>query len=608
MSDKRLFDYLFEQLAHCPQPRAFGCKNDAGEWVYRSTAEMAALANRLSLGLLQLGLKPGDKVGTVVYRTTPEWVALDVALLQIGVLNVPMYPTISVREYVYIMNEAEVKYCFVGDGDLHDKVDQARRQTPGLEAVFSFYPHPQAPLWDTLLAPADSDFSSLDAFRNTIHPDDLATLIYTSGTTGEPKGVMLSHRNVAYNVETMRPLIPLQPGDRALSFLPVSHIFERAVIYAYTAYGASVSFTGTDNLGGDKGDFKAIKPHFFSAVPRLLEKVYERILEKGLELGSIKRSIFFWALALTDHWAFDQHPGWWMRVKRSLADRLVFSKWRDALGGEVRGLVTGASPCPLKIMRTFNAAGIRLREGYGMSEAAPALSFSRFEPGGALLGAVGPLLDGVEVRIEPDADYGHGEGEIVATSPGIMLGYFKQKEKTEEVLFVENDRRWLRTGDIGRFIEGPGGRSFLQITDRKKELLKTSGGKYVAPAPLESRLKEHRLVEQAMVVGNNLKFVSALIVPAEVALHDWCSKHEIAWTTLAEMVRHPRVLARYQMILDRINPDFGRAEQIKKFVLLPEIWEPVRLDGTEGELTPTLKLKRRVIEQKFKDEIANLYA
>ncbi|HNM25782.1 MAG TPA: AMP-binding protein, partial [Saprospiraceae bacterium] len=287
--------------------------------------------------------------------------------------------------------------------------------------------------------------------------------------------------------------------------------------------------------------------------------------------------------------------------------RLVFSKWRDALGGEVRGVVTGASPCPLKIMRTFNAAGIRLREGYGMSEAAPALSFSRFEPGGALLGAVGPLLEGVEMRIEPDADYGHGEGEIVATSPGIMLGYFKQKEKTDEVLFVENGRRWLRTGDIGRFVEGPGGRPFLQITDRKKELLKTSGGKYVAPAPLESRLKEHRLVEQAMVVGNNLKFVSALIVPAEVALHDWCNKHEIAWTSLAEMVRHPRVLARYQMILDRINPDFGRAEQVKKFVLLPEIWEPVRKDGAEGELTPTLKLKRRVIEQKFKQEIAALY-
>ncbi|HNM26875.1 MAG TPA: AMP-binding protein, partial [Saprospiraceae bacterium] len=301
MSDKRLFDYLFEQSAQCPQARAFGCKNDSGEWTYRSTAEMVTLANRLSLGLLQLGLKPGDKVGTVVYRTMPEWVVLDIALLQIGVLNVPMYPTISVREYVYIMNEAEVQYCFVGDGDLHDKVEQASRQTPGLQAVYSFYPQAKAPCWETLLAPPDSDFSVLEPLRNKIRPDDLATLIYTSGTTGEPKGVMLTHRNVAYNVETMRPLIPLQPGDRALSFLPVSHIFERAVIYAYTAYGASVSFTGTDNLGGDNGDFKAIKPHFFSAVPRLLEKVYERILEKGLLLGNPKRAIFFWALELTDH-------------------------------------------------------------------------------------------------------------------------------------------------------------------------------------------------------------------------------------------------------------------------------------------------------------------
>ncbi|MBL7802242.1 MAG: long-chain fatty acid--CoA ligase [Saprospiraceae bacterium] len=607
MSEKRLFDYLHEQLAHFPQSKAFGCKSADGSWQYLSTAEIAELANRLSLGLLNAGLKPGDKVATVVYRTTPAWVILDFALSQIGVLNVPMYPTISVREYVYILNEAEVRCCFVGDGDLYDKVAQAREKSPAVNEVFTFDPHPSARHWETLLAPSGSDFSAVEQIRTTIRPDDLATLIYTSGTTGDPKGVMLTHRNITYNVDTMRPLIPLDPGDRALSFLPISHIFERAVVYAYTAYGASVSFTGTDNLGGENGDFKAIKPHFFTAVPRLLEKVYERILEKGLELKGPKRAIFFWALGLTDHWAFEQNPGFLTGLQRRIADRLVFSKWRDALGGHIRGVVTGASPCPLKIMRTFNAAGIPLREGYGMSEAAPALSFSRYESKGALLGTVGTLLEGVEAYIEPGGDYGPGEGEIIATSPGIMLGYFKQPEKTAEVLRFDGGKRWLCTGDVGRFVDGPGGKKFLQITDRKKELLKTSGGKYVAPAPLESRLKEHRLVEQAMVVGNNLKFVSALIVPAQAALRDWCEHHEIGWTTLAEMVRHPRVLERYQMLLDRINPDFGRAEQIKKFVLLPDIWEPVRKDGAEGELTPTLKLKRRVIEEKFKAEIAGMY-
>ncbi len=608
MTEKRLFDYLYDQLAHFPQARAFGYKSDDGTWHYRSTAETVELVNRASVGLLRLGLRPGDKVSTVVYRTMPDWVVLDFALLQIGVLNVPMYPTISSREYEYILNEAEVQYCFVGDGDLFEKVSKARAQVPGLKEIFSFYEHPAARHWTTLMADPDSDTSEVEQIKNSIRPDDLATLIYTSGTTGDPKGVMLTHRNVTYNVDTMRPFIPLAPGDRALSFLPVSHIFERAVIYAYTAYGASVSFTGTDNLGGDDGDLKAIRPHFFSAVPRLLEKVYERIVDKGLELGGLKRALFFWALALTDHWDFDQKPGLFTRLKRALADRLIFSKWRAALGGEVRGIITGASPCPVKIMRTFNAAGIPLREGYGMSEAAPALSFCRFEPGGTLLGAVGPLLDGVELLIEPSPDYRPGEGEIIASSPGIMLGYYKQPEKTAEVLRFENGKRWLATGDVGCFVEGPGGKPFLKITDRKKELLKTSGGKYVAPAPLEARLKEHRLVEQAMVVGDGLKFVSALIVPAQTALRDWCHKHAIEWTSLPEMLRHPRVIERYQMLLDRINPDFGKAEQIKKFALLPESWEAVRKDGTEAELTPTLKLKRRVIVEKFRREIEELYA
>ena len=607
MSDKRLFDYLYDQLREHPLGCAFGSKTADGQWQYCSTAEMVDLANRASLGLLQLGLRSGDKVATVVYKTLPEWVALDYAMLQIGVLNVPMYPTISSREYEYILNESEARYCFVGDGDLYDKVLAAKEKTPGLKEIFSFFNHPVARRWDAILAPANSDFSEVERIKNTIRPDDVATLIYTSGTTGNPKGVMLTHRNIVFNVEALRRLAPIAPGDRILSFLPVSHVYERVAVYAYTAYGGSVSFTGTDNLGGETGDFRAIRPHFFTCVPRLLEKVYERIYSKGLELSGLKRVLFFWALGLAEKWDFGLKPTGLDALKWKIADRLIFSKWREALGGYVKGMTTAASACPMKVLRTFNAAGIRVREGYGLSEASPALTFNEFDDTNTMLGTVGPVLDGVELRIEPSPDYRPGEGEIIAKSPGIMEGYYKQPEKTAEMIRLINGERWLVTGDVGMFVDGPGGRKFLKITDRKKELLKTSGGKYVAPTPIESVFKEHRLVEQAMVVGENLKFVSALLVPSENGLKEWCQKHGIPWTNMADMIKSPKVLERYQMLVDRVNPFFSHPEQVKKFTLLPEQWESVKADGSEAELTPTLKLKRRVIMKKFEKEIAAMY-
>ncbi len=604
MTGKRLFDYLYDQLEKCPSDKAFGHKEN-GQWRYYSTAEMVERVNRASQGLLDIGLRPGDKVATVVYKTSPDWVVMDFAMLQVGILNVPMYPTISAREYEYILNESEAQYCIVGEGDLYDKVQAARKNVPGLKEIFTFYDHPEARRWDVLLSGADR--SEVERIKAGINPDDVMTLVYTSGTTGNPKGVMLTHKNVIFNIEALRKLLPFRPGDRVLSFLPVSHIFERVAVYAFTAFGGSVTFTGTDNLGGENGDFKAIRPHYFTTVPRLLEKVYDKILAKGLELKGLKRALFFWALQLTDHWTFDYKPRGWAALKWAIADKLIFSKWRDAMGGAVKTVITGASACPMRIMRTFNAAGIVLREGYGMTEVAPALSFSRLEPGMALLGTVGPLLEGVEVQIEPGQDSRPGEGEIIAKSPGIMTGYYKQPEKTAEIIRIVNGERWIATGDIGTFVTGPGGRKFLKITDRKKELLKTSGGKYVAPAPLETALKEHHLVEQAMVVGDDLKFVSALIVPAPDGLQDWCKRHEIPWTSLADMVRRPEVIRRYEMLLERINPHFGQFEQIKKFVLLPTVWEPVKADGSEAELTPTMKLKRRVILEKYKKEIEEMY-
>ena len=606
MNEKRLFEYLYDQLERYPQEQAFGHKTN-GQWVYYSTAQMVQMVNRLSAGLLQMGLRPGDKVATVVYKTIPEWVALDFALMQIGVLNVPMYPTISAREYAYILEESEAQYWVVGEGDLLEKVAQAQTKLTGLKEIFTFNDHSTARSWEALMAPADADLSAVERIKDSVRLDDVATLVYTSGTTGNPKGVMLTHRNISFNVETMRNNIPIEPGQKGLSFLPVSHIFERAVVYAYTAYGASVVFVGTDNLGGEQGDLRTVKPHFFTSVPRLLEKVYEKIYGKGLELKGLKRALFFGALKLAEHWEFDRPFTGWRGIQWRFYQKMIFSKWREALGGNLRGIITGASACPMHIMRTFNAAGVPVREGYGLTEIAPGIAFSRFHPGGAMLGTIGPLLEGVEVRIEAGAEFRPGEGEVLAKSPGVMEGYYKQPEKTAEMIRYIDGARWLATGDVGTLVDGPNGVKFLKITDRKKELLKTSGGKYIAPTPIESLLKEHYLVEQVMVVGENLKFVSALIVPSLEGLQNWCSKNNLTWTSIQDALQNPAILDRYQKLIDRINPHLSHHEQIKKFVLLPATWETIKSDGTEAELTPSMKLKRRVITQKFAKEIEKMY-
>ena len=606
MVNKRIFDFLKEQAQNHPLQQAFGHKKD-GEWQYYSTREMVELANRTSVGLLQLGLQPGDKVATVVYQTNPEWVALDVALSQIGVINVPMYPTISAREYTYILQESEAKYCVVGGGDLLEKVRAAKADLPGLREIFTFETQEGARHWSAFWAAENPDLSEVNRLSAQIKSDDLATIIYTSGTTGNPKGVLLTHRNIAFNVEKVRQLVPLEPGDRVLSFLPVSHVFERVATYMYVAMGLSISFTNTENLGGDTGDFKAIQPHFFTCVPRLLEKVFDKIYNKGLELKGLKRALFFWAISLTDDWEFDKKYSGWKAFQWKIAHKLIFSKWREALGGHLKGLVTGASACPVRVLRTFNAAGIQAREAYGLTEVAPGLSVNGFGPGEAMLGTVGIAIEGVTLRIEQGADFKPGEGEILAFSPGLMLGYYKQPEQTAEVIRKIDGKDWLATGDVGTFVVGAGGQQFLKITDRKKELLKTSGGKYVAPTPIESMLREHTLVEQAMVVGENMKFISALIVPSSEGLQDWCRKHEIPWTNLAEMIQNPQVLRRYEMLLERVNPNFSHVDQLKKFALVAAPWEPVKVDGSEGELTPTLKMKRRVISQICAKQIEAMY-
>lgn len=604
MQPSRIFDFIYFQQANAPLERAFGYRYE-GEWTYFSTQQMIDLAGMVSRGLIQLGVAPGDKIASVVYQNRPEWVVLDIAMEQIGAINVPIYPTISTREYEYILNDAGATYCFVGRDDLYDKV--AAAEVPSLRQIFTFDQQPGRPFWKSIFSEEGQE--ELERRRDRIQPDDLATIIYTSGTTGNPKGVMLSHHNIVSNVLAVAKVSPLEPGDRALSFLPLCHIFERTASYFYTHCSVEVHFAGTDNLGGEAGDIQAVKPHAFNTVPRLLEKVYEKIYNKGLELDGPAQRLFFWALRLTDEYEYDKQFGPLKSIQWTIADRLIFSKWRAALGGQVKGILTGAAACPEKIARVFSAAGIPIREGYGLTETSPGLAIGRYEPGGAMLGTVGPALDEVSLLIDREAgDYGPGEGEILARGPNIMMGYYNKPEATADVFKEIDGQRWFRTGDIGKMVKGPDGREFLKITDRKKELLKTSGGKYVAPAPIESKLKEQFLIEQAMVVGENRKFVAALILPARDALMDWCRKKQLDCRSVSEAVELPEVKAKYQELVDEVNPYFSHIEQIKKFALIDAEWEPIKADGSAAELTPTLKLKRRVIEEKHRDAIEQIYA
>jgi len=606
MEVTRLFEFIHYQKQNAPQEKAFGYKKD-GKWVYYSTDKMIEIANNISRGLLKMGLQPGDKIAIASYKNRPEWVMMDIGAQQIGLVTVPVYPTISPKEYVYIFNDAGIKHAFVGADDLYDKVNAAKPEISTLDKIYTFDKQAGKPHWEDMWV-TEGSMDEVQKRMDAIDPASLATIIYTSGTTGNPKGVMLSHNNIVSNVMGVKALLPTTPGDVIMSFLPLCHVFERSASYAYTYSSANVVFTGTDNLGGEKGDLQAIKPHFFTTVPRLLEKVYEKIYNKGLQLDGTKKKLFFWALGMTDNFQYDQKVGGLDGLKWKAADKLIFSKWREALGGNVKGILTGAAPCPEKMAKVFSAAGIPIREGYGLTETSPGLTIGRYDKGYAKLGTVGPPLDGVEIMIDrSDGDYREGEGEILAFGPNIMMGYYNKPEATAKVMKEIDGRTWFCTGDIGKMVDGGNGINFLKITDRKKELLKTSGGKYVAPAPIESKFKEDFLIEQMMVVGDKQKFVSALIVPAEESLKDWCKSNDVEWTSLEEVIKNDKVKQQYQTIMDKFNPEFSHIEQIKKFTLLNTNWEPVKTDGTVAELTPTMKLKRRVILEKYKDQIDSIY-
>ncbi len=608
MEIRRLFDIPYYQQKNSPLKQSLGGMHVTGKNYSYSTDEFVKLANKVSLGLLQMGVKPGDKIALISYNNRPEWNIMDMGMMQIGAINVPVYPTISASDYIYIFNDANVKYCIVGHGDLLEKVRTAQKDIPSLQAIFTFDEvdskgqtdanGAEVLHWEHIFSDS-SDFSAVEQIKQTIKPEDIATIIYTSGTTGNPKGVVLSHHNICTNVRDVLPFIPLNTGEIALSFLPLCHVFERTVTYGYMAKGVNIVYAR--DLETLSESLQEVKPHFFTTVPRLLEKVYEKIINKAKGESKIKQKIFFWALGLTEKYDYDWKASGLLGIQWAIADKLVFSKIRARLGGRVKGIVTGAAACPRRMAQFFSAIGVPIREGYGLTETSPAISINLFEPHQAMLGSVGPILPSVTVKITEDGNYGPGEGEIMVQGPTVMVGYYNKPEDTADVMTADG---WFLTGDIGKFVENNKGVKFLKITDRKKELLKTSGGKYVAPTPIESTLKEDLLVEQAMVVGDNMKFVSVIIQPTFDSLKNWCKENGIEYgSDVNAVLSNPKVKAHYQQVIDAANPQFGKVEQVKKFVLVSDVW-----GVPTGELTPTMKLKRRVILSKYQKEIDAMYA
>ncbi|HNO98318.1 MAG TPA: long-chain fatty acid--CoA ligase [Ferruginibacter sp.] len=594
MNDQsRIFDFLDYQLNHFPKKDMF-CGKENGQWTPYSTADVKDIVNRLSAGLVKLGLsghnmqiEQQDKVA-LISKNRPEWLMLDLACQQIGVALCPIYPTTNINELEFIFNDAAVKYVFVSGQDILDKVTIIRERVPSLSGVFSFDELAGAEYWKTILNDHSAeDLAKLETTKAGILPGHCATIIYTSGTTGTPKGVMLSHRNIVSNVLNSVNSFPFEEDTsaRALSFLPLNHIFERMVSFIYIYRGISIYYA--ENLDTIGENLKEVQPNLFSTVPRLLEKTYEKIMAKGAELTGLKRKLFDWSLALANEYDNERSKGLYYNMQLALANKLIFSKWREALGGNLRFIVTGGAACQVRLIRIFTAAGIPIYEGYGPTENSPVISVNRKEKGGTRFGTVGPVIEGQQVKLEAD-------GEICVKGPSVMMGYYKRPDLTAETIIDG----WLHTGDIGVFEEN----KFLKITDRKKELFKTSGGKYVAPQPIENKMKESPFVEQMMVVGAEQKFVGALIVPSIPNLREWMQHKGIPFTTAEDAVNNPKVLDLYRELVDSFNKFFNHVEQIKKFELLPNEWT---IDT--GELTPTLKLKRKVIMEKYKAAIERIY-
>ncbi len=583
---KRLFDIPHFQLKNFPNKNMFVTKAD-GLWKGVSTEEFLDQAMLFSRGLLALGVQPGENVA-LVSATRYEWNVMDIAIQQIGAIVVPLYPNISENEYRYIMNDAQIRICVLANEELHQKISNIKDQVPSLHHLFSFENVNNCDSW-TEIAVKGSDHKEEEvlARMEAVKNEDLATIIYTSGTTGNPKGVMLSHNNILSNVDACQVSIPADQNSKVLSFLPVCHIYERMLHYLYMYIGCSIHFAESMETIGD--NIREVKPDVFTAVPRLIEKVYDKIMAKGDELTGIKRALFFWAVRVGEDYDVIG-KGLWYKIKLFIARKLIFSKWKEALGGNVRAIASGSAALQPRLARVFLAAGIPILEGYGLTETSPVVSVNCFKKG-IRIGSVGPVIENVEVKIAED-------GEILVKGPNVMLGYYNKPEATAEVIDAEG---WFHTGDIGVFQEG----RFLKITDRKKEIFKTSGGKYIVPQAMENKFKESRFIEQIMVIGEGEKFPAAFIVPSFSFVREWAERKNIDLGdgSNRSIISNSAVNDRIQREIDEFNKGFGNWEQLKKFALLEN-----ELSIEANELTPTLKLKRKNILANYKTQYDQIYS
>lgn len=582
---KTISDFYYFQLQHTPRTDAFTQKEN-GKWTPLSIQDFVAKSQHFSLGLMKLGIEKGDRIAIISSNRT-EWHLTDLAAQQIGVVNVPIYPNITEEDYAYILNDCGAKVVFVSNTELLNSIENIKANVPHLKHIYTYDKIEGKNHYSAIIELGKNENTdSVATIKNQITEDELATLIYTSGTTGKPKGVMLSHKNLVSNVLASEERLPIGDNYRILSFLPLCHVFERMIDYLFIYKGISIYYAESIETIAD--NLKEVKPHLFATVPRLLEKVYDKIVAKGSDLSGIKKALFFWALELGLEFDPQEDKGWWYNFRLKIANKLIFSKWREALGGNIVAIVSGGAALQARLARVFTSAQIPILEGYGLTETSPVIAVNSLLKDGTKIGTVGKPLANLDVKIADD-------GEIIVKGPSVMMGYYNLPDESKAV-FDENG--YFHTGDIGELVNG----QYLKITDRKKEIFKTSGGKYIAPQVMENKFKESRFIEQIMVIGEGEKYAAAFIQPDFLFLKDWCDKKGLACNTNKDMVSNERVIARIQQEVDSMNDNFSNYEKIKKFELLSE---PLSIDS--GELTPTLKLKRKNILAKYQDLYTKIY-
>ena len=584
----RTFDIIERMLEKFKRDDAFAVKR-SGKWEKFSTTEYKENIDNFSCGLLELGFKKGDKIATVS-NNRPEWNILDMGLAQIGGVHVPIYANISNEEYAHILQHSDSRLVILSSKEHYDKIKPIADKIQNIKKVYLFDKIEDIPNWFEIIELGRLNnlkhIEELEQIKASIDRYDLCSIIYTSGTTGLSKGVMLSHSNFISNVMATKHLLPLSPSDKVLSFLPLCHVLERMVNYLFQYSGNAIYYAESIDTIGE--NIREIKPHGFAAVPRVVEKLYDKILLKGNELKGIKRSLFFWAVNLGLKFELNNANGKLYEFKRKIANKLIFSKWRQALGGNIKVIISGGAALQPRLARIFYAANLIIQEGYGLTETSPVIAVNHKTYPKIKFGTVGPVLDNIDVKIAED-------GEILMKGPNLMLGYYKDPEKTKEVI---DEDGWFHTGDIGVLHEN----NILQITDRKKEMFKLSTGKYIAPQVLENKFKESPFIEQIMVVGFAEKYAAAIICPSFEYLHDWCTLHNIKYRDNKDLIQNPKVMDRYQKEIDAYNEQLGRHEQIKRFELTCQEWLP-----ETGELSPTLKLKRKFLKEKYKIKLERLY-